>query len=284
VVRRIVRSEGIRGLWRGVTPPLLAAVPQFAVVFASYDYGQHAVAKYVGWHVGDLRNTALAGALVALPTSLIYTPIVRAPLASQRPKRPTLLPSHVQRRRSPLQDRVKLTMQVEGRRISAGQPRPCASAYNVAVGLWRAEGAAALTRGFFATLARDVPAWATYFVVYSAAKRSLTSNTAALDGEEPLSLLASLTAGGLAGAATWAICMPVDVIKSAYQSNTAYRTYGDTCRAIMRASGVRGLFAGFWTIVLGGVPRDAACLTGTECMLRLLARGRERHRPSAAKQ
>jgi solute carrier family 25 carnitine/acylcarnitine transporter 20/29 len=251
VVRNVVRAEGVFGLWRGVTPPLIAAVPQWAVVFGANECARNIVSRYSSHPAGtSLRDTAIAGGLVALPTTLIYTPV----------------------------DRVKLALQSDGRRVALGKPARYGSVLDCVWQLWRAGGLATFSRGFWATLARDVPAWATYFVVFAAAKRALLSSASAdvLDGNAELTPAASLAAGGLAGAATWAICLPMDVVKTRFQSDCTQRTYLGVCRAIVRASGASGFFAGFWTIVLGGVPRDAACLAGTEAAQRWLTLLRRR--------
>ena len=247
VVRSIVRVEGIRGLWRGVTAPLLVAVPQFAVVFGAYAMARSLVQRISSKPQENARDTAIAGALVALPTSFIYTPV----------------------------DRVKLAMQVDGHRVASGQVARYSCVRECIYELWRAGGIASFSRGFTATLARDVPAWATYFAVYATLKQTLSPSTGVLDGRAKLSPAASLVAGGAAGAASWAVCFPIDVVKTRFQSDLTYRTYRCTIRAVLRSSGIGGLFAGYWTIVLGGVPRDAACLTGTEAAQRALTLRRQ---------
>lgn len=240
LVRSIIKAEGVRGFWRGSTPPVVAAVPQFAIVFAAFDYNRNSlVPAATGLHAPDMRNTALAGGLVAVPTSFLYTPF----------------------------DRVKCALQAEGRRIERGRPARFGGAWSCALELWRRR---TLLRGFWITLARDVPAWATYFVVYSAAKRHLaaSSSSAALDGHAELSVGASLAAGAMAGASTWAVAIPADVIKTRFQARTYHATYAHAARAIAARHGFLGFFAGFWTIVLGGVPRDAACFCGVEAATR----------------
>lgn len=247
VVNSILRSEGAAGLWRGVTPPLLASVPQWAIVFGTYDHARLALRRWSGRPKDDVRDTAIAGALVAIPTSFIYTPV----------------------------DRVKCTLQADGRRIAAGRAARYASAADCARALWRDGGLPSLYRGYWATLARDVPAWATYFAVYTLAKRALGGD-AVLDGRAELAPLASLAAGGLAGSATWAVCIPIDAVKTTFQTEVAHASYRAACAAMHRAAGWRGFFAGFGAIVLGGVPRDSACLTGTEVAQRALTLWRGR--------
>lgn len=239
VAASIARSEGVKGFWRGVTPPLMVSVPQFAIVFASFSYNRQVIRKLSGRPEGDLRDTAVAGSLVALPTTLLYTP----------------------------SERVKIAMQTDGRRVALGLKPRHADALGCTAKLLR-EGT--LFRGFLATLARDVPAWACYFVVYTAAKKRLAASSPALDGRAQLTPIASLTAGALAGAATWAVAIPMDVVKTTYQKATYHVTYRHAVRAIARRGGIGGFFAGFSTIVLGGVPRDASCLCGVEAAQRCL--------------
>ena len=248
----IIKAEGIRGLWRGVGPPLLVAVPQFAIVFGAYEASRTLVRRHSSQPHGNARDDAIAGALVALPTSFIYTPV----------------------------DRVKLALQSDGQRLAAGLPARYSSVLDCVRQLWSAGGLSTFARGFWATLARDAPAWATYFAVFSAVKSRLAPPaidrpSGVLDGSAELSPAASLVAGGLAGAATWSVCVPMDVVKTRYQSELTHSTYGSACRAIWRVSGVGGFFAGFGAIVLGGVPRDAACLAGTEAAQRALTLWRQ---------
>ena len=189
ITRSILTSEGILGLWRGVTPPLLASVPQFAIVFASFDVSRRFVQRRTGRPDGDLRDTAIAGGLVAVPTSFLYTPI----------------------------DRVKCVLQADGQQIALGQPPRYAGVRHCAVTLWRR---GSLFRGFSITLARDVPGWAAYFGVYAAAKRLFASPSAtALDGHQELSVGASLAAGALAGSSTWAVAIPFDVVKTRFRAS-----------------------------------------------------------------
>ena len=243
----IIKAEGLMGLWRGVTPPLLVSMPQFAVVFSAFEASRAFVRRHSSQPLGNMRDTAIAGSLVALPTSFIYTPV----------------------------DRVKLALQADGRRIAAGHPAKYASVLDAICKLHAAHGLPTFARGFWATLARDVPAWATYFVVYSAVKLRLrppadSSTEGVLDGSTELSPASSLVAGGLAGAATWAVCVPIDVVKTRFQSELKHTTYLSACRSILRTAGIGGFFAGFGAIVVGGIPRDAACLAGTEAAQRAL--------------
>jgi solute carrier family 25 carnitine/acylcarnitine transporter 20/29 len=192
VIRNIVAREGVRGLWRGVVPQLLQAIPNFAIVNTVFDFNRRVVQRWSGRPKGNLRDTAIAGGLVAVPTSFLYTPF----------------------------DRVKCVLQADGRRIARGlQPR-FASPFMCAHHLW---SRGSLFRGFGITLARDVPAFAAFFLAYASAKRLLTSSTTALDGHSELTVAASLASGACAGATTWAVAIPCDNVKTRYQGAASGR-------------------------------------------------------------
>ena len=69
-------KEGVRGLYRGVSAPLTATTPMFAVSFWSYDMGKRVV-QYVSGDSNDANATlslsqiCVAGALSSFPTVAI---------------------------------------------------------------------------------------------------------------------------------------------------------------------------------------------------------------------
>merc|ERR1719240_293079 len=77
--------------------------------------------------------------------------------------------------------------------------------------LWREGGIGRVYKGTGLTLLRDGPGSMAYYGSYEVMKQAMS------DGEE-LSVAATLTAGGLAGCANWAVAVPPDTIKSRLQS------------------------------------------------------------------
>ena len=147
----------------------------------------------------------------------------------------------------------------------------------------RAGGLPSLYQGLGLTLLRDLPGWAVYFAVYHEARRMLmpTGGGAILDGSQPVSPVPTFVAGALAGASTWACCLPIDTVKTRWQTGR-YRSHTHVLRSLFLGpgGGVSRLYRGFWAIVLGGVPRDGACLLGIETANRsfTLMRGRSEER------
>ena len=71
--------RGLNGLFRGLGPPLLVAVPTWAVVFWAFDASRGVVRTLYGTASGEesIFEIALAGSMVAFPTSFIYCPVDR---------------------------------------------------------------------------------------------------------------------------------------------------------------------------------------------------------------
>ena len=68
--------------------------------------------------------------------------------------------------------------------------------------------------------------------MYAFAKQALSRQEGALDGRVELSPAASLAAGAMAGASTWASCMPQDVVKTRFQTDGKLASYAHACRAV----------------------------------------------------
>ena len=91
-----------------------------------------------------------------------------------------------------------------------------------------------------------------------------------------LELMAALPAGGLAGAVSWAVALPADVVKSNIQGapldtpKPALRVHAVALR-IWRKDGLRGFFRGFVPCVLRSLPVNAATFFLLECLRDLKA-------------
>ena len=193
----------------------------------------------------------LAGALSAIPTTLIMAP----------------------------GERVKIVLQtnMSGFRGGAG---------DVARHLLRTGGVRSLFRGSAATLLRDGAGSTAYFSVYEGARRSLAPAGAA----EP-STAAVLLAGGLAGVANWLVALPVDAVKSRIQIEALGACAGagagagadagsgkgvappapppaPTMRAVAaslyREGGAAAFYRGLGPVLLRAFPANAACFFAME--------------------
>lgn len=247
VARKIIARERlIRGLYAGVSVPLVGVTPMFMVSFWGYGVGKSLVEN-----VGDVRcapdgtpqysiaQISAAGFLSALPMTLITAPF----------------------------ERVKVLLQLQGQRTLKPSEKP---QYNggldVVRQLYRTGGVRSVFRGLAITLARDGPGSAAYFTAYETVKRRLApkDHNNYVTGE--LKLSAVMVAGGAAGVAVWISVFPIDTVKSRLQgaAEGGSDTIVGTIRRVYRGGGFRAFYPGFAPALMRAVPANAAAFLGVE--------------------
>ncbi|KAF4513608.1 hypothetical protein G6O67_000857 [Ophiocordyceps sinensis] len=241
VVRKSVARDGLRrGLYAGVSAPLVGVTPMFAVSFWGYDLGKQVVTSFspAGPHGLSIAQTSAAGFLSAIPMTAITAPF----------------------------ERVKIILQVQGQKPRGPGEKPKYSgALDVVRQLYRAGGLRSVFRGSTATLARDGPGSAAYFAAYEYIKLAMSPKdklTGLPTGE--LSLTAITCAGAGAGVAMWIPVFPVDTVKSRLQTAEGNVTLGGVIRDLYAKGGLRAFFPGFGPALTRAVPANAATFLGVE--------------------
>lgn len=166
-VHRSLAAEGVRGLFRGVLPPLSSAGVQNAVVFAAYSRALFWVRGADHPGASSLRDVFAAGCAAGVAQTAVVTPV----------------------------DLLKVRLQL---RTDAAPPSPLQLARSIV----RAEGPKGLFRGFGVTLLRDTPSHGLYFLAYEAGKAAL-KDTAVPDAAA--TLLAGGFAGQLSWASVYPV-------------------------------------------------------------------------------
>ncbi|KAJ5772612.1 hypothetical protein N7520_003141 [Penicillium odoratum] len=244
VVRKTIAREGLaRGLYAGVSAPLVGVTPMFAVSFWGYDVGKTLVEKISTVPVKNntpqysIAQISAAGFFSAIPMTLITAPF----------------------------ERVKVLLQIQGQNPPPpGQKPKYSGGTDVVRQLYKEGGIRSVFRGSAMTLARDGPGSAAYFAAYEYIKRSLTPKDAEGNVTGDLSLSAVVCAGGAAGIAMWIPVFPVDTIKSRLQSAPGKPTIGGTIRAVYGNGGFKAFFPGFGPALARAVPANAATFLGVE--------------------
>jgi len=240
VVKKTLARDGVRGLYRGMGPPLVGVTPIFAISFWGYDLGKKIVFSATpnrtskDLNIGEL---AFAGFFSAIPATLVAAPA----------------------------ERIKVVLQVQGQGGGTNYTGPI----HAVRGLYKEGGLRSLFRGTGATLARDGPGSAAYFVAYELAKKALTP---ADQPTSQLNLGAIILAGGGAGIAMWSIAIPPDVIKSRIQSapQGTYSGFIDCTRKTIARDGVKALWKGFGPAMARAFPANAATFLGVEASRQLM--------------
>lgn len=132
--------------------------------------------------------------------------------------------------------------------------------------IYLTEGYRGIFRGLGITLAREIPAFGSYFITYEYLTRSKDN--------KPASTLTMLFAGGLAGVVSWAIVYPVDVLKSRIQidgmtSPAKYLNTMDCLRKSIKSEGYSFLFKGITPTLLRAFPVNAACFVVVTWTMRI---------------
>ena len=233
------RQEGIRGLYRGVSAPLTAVTPMFAVSFWGYDMGQ----RIVRWSKGmqpaanlKLFDKCVAGGISAIPCTVLMAP----------------------------SERIKCLLQT-----SQGQ---YSGMMDCAKSVYRTGGITSIYKGTLLTLMRDIPGSIAWFGTYEAVKLGMMK-AQGMEDMSQLSPLSVLTAGGFAGMACWGVCIPFDVLKSRFQSapEGTYKSVMDVYSQLMKKEGAGALFTGIRPALIRAFPANAACFFGMEVSRKLLA-------------
>ncbi|KAF2807845.1 mitochondrial carrier [Mytilinidion resinicola] len=247
VVRRTIAREGLaRGLYAGVSAPLVGVTPMFAVSFWGYDVGKNLVKSVstVENNQFSVAQTSAAGFFSAIPMTVITAPF----------------------------ERVKVLLQIQGQKeLKPGEKPKYAGGVDVVRQLYKEGGIRSVFRGSAMTLARDGPGSAAYFAAYEVIKRRLTpKNSDGTPGK--LSLTAVCVAGGAAGVAMWIPVFPVDTIKSRLQSAEGRPTIGGVVREIYGRGGLKAFFPGIGPALARAVPANAATFLGVELAQKAMSR------------
>ncbi|KAI7898887.1 mitochondrial carrier domain-containing protein [Cokeromyces recurvatus] len=240
--KQIIKKDGILGLYRGMATPFASITPIFAVSFWSYDLGKKLAFAFrtdkenKNPHL-SLAEITFAGAFSAVPTTLFMAP----------------------------SERIKVLMQIQGQ----GGEQKYKGPMDAVRQLYKEGGIRSIFRGTGATLLRDSPGSAAYFVAYELIKKGLTP---AGTRPEDLSFGAVLFAGGMAGVAMWTIAIPPDVLKSRLQSAPAgtYSGLGDCLKKTLKTDGPSALFKGLGPAMLRAFPANAATFLGVEYSMRAM--------------
>ncbi|KAF2192747.1 calcium-binding mitochondrial carrier protein-like protein Aralar1 [Zopfia rhizophila CBS 207.26] len=236
--RKVIKNEGIKGLYSGVLPQLVGVAPEKAIKLTVNDlvrgkFTDKPTGKiWWGWEI--LAGGAAGGCQVVFTNPL---------------------------------EIVKIRLQVQGEVAKTLEGTPKRSA------LWivRNLGLVGLYKGASACLLRDVPFSAIYFPTYSHLKKDFF-------GESPqksLGVLQMLTAGAIAGMPAAYLTTPCDVIKTRLQvearkGETSYTGLRHAAKTIWQQEGFKAFFKGGPARIMRSSPQFGFTLAGYEVLQRAL--------------
>ncbi|KAL1925359.1 uncharacterized protein VTP21DRAFT_242 [Calcarisporiella thermophila] len=237
--KKVVKNEGLLGLYRGLGPQLVGVAPEKAIKLTVNDLVR---GKLKNKDTGEIwwGYEVIAGG-TAGGCQVIFT--------------------------NPLEI-VKIRLQIQGEMAKHIEGVPKRSATWIVRNL----GIVGLYKGASACLLRDIPFSAIYFPAYAHLKRDVFHE--GRDGKK-LSIGELLLSGGIAGMPAAYLTTPADVIKTRLQvearkGQTTYSGITDAARKIMREEGFRAFFKGGVARVLRSSPQFATTLMVYELLQKWL--------------
>lgn len=237
--RAVLQSYGVRGLYKGLSSPLLGSMAENAVLFSVFG----AARSFTSHALPEMQHT--------------FLPIVVSGLASGVAVTAVVTPVEL----------VKCRMQVQS---NPGQPQLYRSTLDCLVQTVRREGLRqGLFKGAGATLLRELPGNVAWFGAYE----TLCAAMVPVGGsKDDLKVHQLMFAGGVSGMAYWTAFFPADTVKSVLQTDPArarlgfWRVFTD----MAREGGVRALYRGWLLTVSRAMPSNALLFLTFEMTEKLL--------------
>uniref|UniRef100_A0A914LAQ6 Mitochondrial carrier protein n=2 Tax=Meloidogyne incognita group TaxID=654580 RepID=A0A914LAQ6_MELIC len=204
----IMRTGGIKGLYAGSIPALVANVSENAVLFTSYGFCQKAVGYASGSNTTGPLGNATAGALAAFFAAIVLCPT----------------------------ELVKCRLQAQSEVNSKLVKTPA----SICREMFQEGGIRSFYTGFVATLIREVPGYFCFFGAYEMSRRFLTPIGKT---KEEIGVLRTAISGGIGGMALWTAIFPADVVKSRMQIGETGR-FSTILLKIVKNEGISALYKG----------------------------------------
>lgn len=133
----------------------------------------------------------------------------------------------------------------------------------------KSQGLRCFYKGMLPMALRDIPGYGTYILVYEWTFTKFRN----MNFGDRHGFVASVLAGGWAGVVSWALVVPVDVIKSVVQADITkgdYTGFRDCVTRVYRQRGLKAFYAGFFITTLRGLPQGCATFLVYSQVLKLL--------------
>ncbi|XP_041796359.1 solute carrier family 25 member 15a [Chelmon rostratus] len=237
-----LRHEGLRGLYKGTTPALMANITENAVLFLSYGLCQDAV-RFVfkmdkGAVLSDLQK-ASAGSLASIFSAMALCPIelVKCRLQAMH------------------------EMEASGK-IASGQR---STVWTVVKTVLKTNGALGFYQGLTSTIVREMPGYFCFFGAYELCRSKFAQymNT----DKDSIGVLPLMFSGGFGGACLWLAVYPIDCVKSriqVYSLSGKQAGFMKTFMGIIRTEGFTALYSGLTPTMIRTFPANGALFLAYE--------------------
>ncbi|KAJ8656771.1 hypothetical protein O0I10_007619 [Lichtheimia ornata] len=245
-----LKQEGIRGLFKGMSSPMIGSMIENAALFVGYRQVQHLI-RYCAASSAEERHTLLHTPEEKLP-ALSLNQLVLAGAASGALASFVLTPVEL----------VKCKLQVQLADTSTTRSIRYTGPLHVISHTLKQNGMAGFYRGYLATLLREAGGGAFWFGAYEYTCDAIIRKRG-LSSKKELGATDLMLAGALGGACYNFSFYPVDVVKSYMQTDgellkmTSPRTFMETTRDIYANGGIKGFYRGCGLTVARSMPTSA---------------------------
>lgn len=227
-ISKTARLEGFWGFYGGIMSPMIGAAFENAAAFLMY--GRASAFLLDSFYAAEHKNkgfekplwvVAAAGAFSGLGTGTVLTPV----------------------------ELIKARVQVNPKKYPSV---PVAFKTTVSE-----EGPTAMFKGLQATLVREVPGNACWFLFYELTLRNVFIPTGKTRDDAPW--YAFPISGGVGGIFYWSALFPADVVKTKMQVDDKFAKMGfiDTFKHISKTGGVKALYSGIGITLCRAPPANA---------------------------
>ncbi|XP_023001735.1 mitochondrial arginine transporter BAC1 [Cucurbita maxima] len=245
---RILKTDGVRGLYRGATSSFIGVSFESSLLFGIYSRTKQSLQ-------GDHQN-GRPRPQVVIPSAAYGGAIISF----------ILCPSEL----------VKCRMQVQGTDSLVPVSSRYSGPLDCALKTIKTEGATGIFRGGFTTFLRESIGNAVFFSVYENVRYYLRTPSNVHGNLMDMGI--GILTGGLGGVAFWLAVLPLDVAKTIIQTSpdkNATRNPFLVLRSIYQNAGIRGCYTGLGPTILRAFPANAAAIVCWELAMKVLGIARD---------
>ena len=137
-----------------------------------------------------------------------------------------------------------LTCPVEMVKCAMQVPNSYHSTYFCAYTIYKKFGLSGLYRGLYSTALRDSVGFGIFFGVYEFTKGKIH------EYNFKFTWWGWLLCGSISGICSWTSVLPIDCVKTNFQLSKTYKSYYCTFNDIVKATGYKGLWAGYLSCII----------------------------------
>lgn len=245
-VSKTIRKEGLRGFYKGASPPLVGWMITDSIMLGSLTTYRHWIKDtlYSDRETLPLPGVCLAGILSGWTVSFVAAPIEQ------------------------IKSRLQIQRADPATKLYTG-PIDCATS------IVRNHGVSSLFRGLLPSMifrSNFMFLWGSYDLLTRYLERNFRSSN---NGAQMSKFAVNFWAGGLSAAIFWCFAYPADVVKQKIMtddfSNPRFNksfSWISGCKSVYREQGIHGFFRGFTPTLLRSFPANASALATFELVMR----------------